>query len=54
VETLPDSLRQVFDLHWYHGLPLPQVAGLLGVSLKTVKKRWRAARLQLHHVLKDE
>jgi len=47
VETLPDEEREVFDLLWYQGLPQAEAAALLGVSDRTVKRRWQAARLHL-------
>jgi DNA-directed RNA polymerase specialized sigma24 family protein len=37
----------VFDLIYYQGLTRVDAAGLLGVSERTVKRRWRAARLRL-------
>jgi RNA polymerase sigma factor (sigma-70 family) len=47
VETLRDEEREVFDLLWYQGLPQAEAAALLGVSDRTVKRRWQAARLHL-------
>jgi RNA polymerase sigma-70 factor (ECF subfamily) len=46
--TLPDEEREVFDLLWYQQLSQEQAAALLGVSVRTVKRRWQRARLQLH------
>ena len=48
VEQLPQDEREVFTLIWYQGMTQPQVAELLGISVRTVKRRWQAARLQLH------
>lgn len=36
---LPDDQRQVIEMHWFAGLPLPDVAIALGVSLSAVKVR---------------
>jgi RNA polymerase sigma-70 factor (ECF subfamily) len=47
VEAMPDELRQVVDLLWYHELEHAEAANLLGVSAKTVGRRWREARLHL-------
>jgi RNA polymerase sigma-70 factor (ECF subfamily) len=47
VEQLPEELRQVFDLFWYGGLNTSEVAEQLRVSVRTVKRRWRDARLLL-------
>lgn len=51
---LPDDLRAVFDLVWYQGLTQEDAAGVLGVSVRTVKSRWRDARLALHDRLGGE
>lgn len=51
VETLPDEEREVFDLLWYQELSQAEAAGVLGVSERTVKRRWAAARLSLHKLL---
>jgi len=48
VQSLPDEEREVFDLIFYQGLSQDEVAGMLGVAVRTVKRRWRSARLLLH------
>jgi RNA polymerase sigma-70 factor (ECF subfamily) len=53
VQALPDAEREVFELVWYQELSQPQVADLLGVSLRTVKLRWQAARVRLGQWLRD-
>jgi RNA polymerase sigma factor (sigma-70 family) len=53
-DALPDEEREVFDLLWYQGLAQAEAATLLGVSERTVKRRWQAARLKLHEALKGE
>ena len=45
---LPDEEREIFDLLWYQQIPQEEAAALLGVSIRTVKRRWQRARLQLH------
>lgn len=52
VERLPDEEREAFDLLWYQGLSQTEAAELLGVSPRTVKRRWRSARLLLHDILR--
>ena len=47
VEALPPELKEVVDLVWYQGLEQQEAATLLGVSSKTVSRRWREARLTL-------
>lgn len=51
VSKLPDEERTLFDLLWYQGLAQSEAAEVVGVSLRTVKSRWRSARLLLHERL---
>jgi RNA polymerase sigma-70 factor (ECF subfamily) len=51
VARLPDELREVFDLLWYHELPQAEAAALLGVSVPTIKLRWMKARLAVQQAL---
>lgn len=54
VERLPDETREVFDLVWYEGLNQVEAAALLGVPLRTLKRRWRVARELLSQALYGE
>ncbi|MGC4003033.1 MAG: sigma-70 family RNA polymerase sigma factor [Pirellulales bacterium] len=54
VQKLPDTEREVFDLVWYHGLSQQQVGEVLGVDERTIRRRWREARLKLHDLLAGE
>jgi RNA polymerase sigma-70 factor (ECF subfamily) len=49
--ALPDSLREVFDLLYYNGLSQAEAARVLGVSERTVKRRWAEARQRLFDAL---
>ena len=51
IAGLPPDLRDLFDLLWYQELRQAEVAVLLGVSERTIKRRWAAARLELHELL---
>jgi RNA polymerase sigma-70 factor (ECF subfamily) len=51
VGTLPEDEREVFGLLWYQGLTQAGAAAVLGVSLRTVKRRWQSARLLLAEAL---
>jgi len=54
VESLEEPLREVVELLVYHGLTQIEAAEVLGVSDRTVKKRWRDARLKLYEALGSE
>lgn len=49
--NLPDEEREVCELLWYHGLAQAEAAELLGVSERTVKRRWQAVRLRMHEIV---
>lgn len=51
IARLPDEEREVMDLLFYHGFAQEEAAELLGVSQRTVQRRWRAALLRLHDAL---
>ena len=54
VGELPDEPREVFNLVWYAGLPQQEVASLLDISVPTVKRRMRTARLYLFDAMDGE
>ena len=47
VEALTDQDREMFDLLWYQGMSQAEAAASLGVSERTVNRRWLSARLHL-------
>jgi RNA polymerase sigma-70 factor (ECF subfamily) len=51
IDALADEDREIFDLLWYQGLTQPEAAAVLGVSERTVSRRWVAARLRLSGAL---
>ena len=53
IEKLPDEEREVCDLFWYQGLPQKEIANVMGISVETVKRRWRAARLRLAQIVAE-
>jgi RNA polymerase sigma-70 factor (ECF subfamily) len=53
VERLPAAEREALDLLWYEGLTQKEAAAVLGVTEKTVKNRWRRAKLLLQELLTD-
>jgi RNA polymerase sigma factor (sigma-70 family) len=54
VEVLPTEEREAFDLLWYQGLSQAEASELLGVSERTVKRRWQAARSSLYRAMDGE
>jgi RNA polymerase sigma-70 factor (ECF subfamily) len=52
VDCLPVEEREVIDLLFYHEMPQAEAAALLGVTVRTVQRRWQAALLHLHEILK--
>lgn len=46
--ALPDDEREVFGLLFYQGLSQDDAADVLGVSVRTIQRRWQAAMLALH------
>lgn len=54
IDALADPEREVVDLIWYQGLTQVEAADLLGVTERTVKRRWQTARQRLQDVLHGE
>jgi RNA polymerase sigma factor (sigma-70 family) len=53
VEALPVEEREVVGLLFYEGLTQEEAATVLGVSLRTVKRRWQSARCSLRQQLNE-
>jgi RNA polymerase sigma factor (sigma-70 family) len=51
VDQLPDDEREVFQLVWYSGTTQKEAAKLLGISERTVLRRYCRARLHLRNTL---
>lgn len=51
VEKLPEDELEVVNLLYYEGLTQEEAAKVLGISFRTLKRRWQSARLKLHEVL---
>lgn len=49
--SLPDEERELFHLVWYLGLKQDQAASLLGCSVRTIKRRWEAAKLLMANAM---
>ncbi len=51
VERLPEDEREVVNLLYYEGLTQEEAAKVLGISFRTLKRRWHSARLKLYEAL---
>lgn len=54
VEDLPDDYREVFKLVWYLGTDRETTAKTLGLSVRTVGRRWQEARQIVEQRLSGE
>src|SRR5262249_50271413 len=52
VERLPSEEQPVVSLIFYHGWTRQQVAEELGISERTVRRRWESALVRLHAALR--
>ena len=48
---LPEDQRAVISLHWLAGIPLPEVAQMVGASLSAVKVRAHRGYAAMRHTL---
>ena len=51
VEKLPEEELEVVNLLYYEGLTQEEAANVLGISLRTLKRRWQTAKLRLYEEL---
>ena len=51
VENLPEDELEIIDLVYYQGLTQEEAAKVLGISHRTLKRRWQSVKLKLHEVL---
>lgn len=54
VEQLPADEREVFGLAFYHSWTQPQIAELLNISERTVRRHWQSVCLRLNELLSGE
>src|SRR5262249_35083927 len=52
--TLDADLATLVDLKFFCGFSFAEIAGLRGVSERTVQRDWAKARLLLHHALSGD
>lgn len=54
VESLPEKEKEIIDLLWYQGLKQQVAADVLGVDVKTIKRRWRDLKILLSQKLEPD
>lgn len=54
IENLSADLRQVFELRFYGGCMQQDIATLLGISKRHVRRLWRLACWRLGEILRDD
>ncbi len=54
IGLLPDREREAIDILYYDGLSQADAAKMLGVSVRTVQRRWHSALLLLHEKVADQ
>jgi len=47
VEALPEEEREVFNLLWYEQMSQEEASEVLGVTTRTIRRRWQEARYRL-------
>ncbi len=53
LERLPDDQREVIVLHWFEGLPFPEVAAIVGAGLSAVKVRAHRGYVAMRRILDE-
>lgn len=54
VGQLPNDEQEVVNLLFYEALTQQEAAKVLGISVRTLKRRWQSARCRLHDALNPE
>jgi RNA polymerase sigma factor (sigma-70 family) len=54
VARLPADVREVVSLKFYHGWPQSQIAEVMGVDVRTVRRHWAVGCLRLREALQDD
>ncbi len=51
--TVDDRLARIVDLKFFCGFSFAEIAGMLGLSERTVQRDWEKARIYLHQRLQS-
>jgi RNA polymerase sigma-70 factor (ECF subfamily) len=54
IDSLPAEEREIVHLLYYQGVTQKETAAVLGISERTVKRRWQTAKILLYNALKQE
>jgi RNA polymerase sigma factor (TIGR02999 family) len=54
LERLDPELARVVELRWYGGGSIEEIAATLGLSPRTVKRRWRFSRAWLQQKMQED
>jgi RNA polymerase sigma-70 factor (ECF subfamily) len=54
VEGLPEPEREAFGLLWYEGMTQREASVVLGITERTVRRRWQSARCLLYEAMQGE
>ena len=54
VEELSKDQREIIDLLYYQGMTQPEAAQMLGMSERTLKRRWRETRQAMYKAVHGE
>jgi len=54
VEKLAEDEQEIINLLYYEGLTQEEASRVLGVSFRTLKRRWQSVRLKLYEALKRD
>ena len=54
LSQVDDRLSRIVDFKFFCGFSFAEIAGMLGLSERTVQRDWEKARIYLHQRLRDE
>jgi RNA polymerase sigma factor (TIGR02999 family) len=54
LESADARLARIVDLKFFCGFAFAEIAGMTGVSERTVQRDWEKARIYLHHALRHD
>lgn len=52
LSAFSERLARIVEIHFFGGLPLPETADVLGISLRTAERDWARAKAYLYRMLR--